>query len=127
MTYKIWYKDYKMFDIEIYVAATEKYLDGERRYYTEVKPYIVAEGIGHYIMDKIETPEQLDEFIKWADIIDDLRAMLFEGYPSEDENWENTPINCHDADMRMCRVHLPVFKGEMKAFCNKFNLSISED
>ena len=33
MTYKIWYKEHKMFDIDIYIACTEKDENGERKYY----------------------------------------------------------------------------------------------
>lgn len=127
MTYKIWYKDHQMFDIDIYVAATEKYDDGTRKYYTEIKPHIVAEGLGYYIIENIDTPEQLEELLQWVNSIADLRLTLFEGYPSMDQNWENKPVECKEADMRMCKVHLPVFKSDMKAFCNKFGLSISED
>jgi hypothetical protein len=127
MTYKIWYKEHTMFDIDIYVACTEKDADGNRRYYTEVKPSIVADGLGHYIIDNIKTPEELEELLQWVNSIDDLRLTLFEGYPSMDENWENKPIDCHDADMRMCKVHIPVLKSDMNAFCNKFGLQMSED
>ena len=127
MTYYIWYKDKPMFDIDVYVAATEKYDDGTRKYYTEIKPCLIADGVGHYIIENIKTPEQLEEFLHHVNLISDLRETLFEGYPSMDKDWENTPIECHDADMRMCKVHLPVFKSDMKTFCNKFGLSISED
>lgn len=127
MTLKIWYKDHKMFDIGVYVAATEQYKDGTRKYYTEIKPYLLAEGMGYYIIENIETPEQLEEFLYYVNSIADLRLTLFEGYPSMDDNWENMPIECHDADMRMCKVHLPVFKSDIKTFSDKFGLSISED
>ena len=127
MTYKIWYKDHKMFDIDVYVANTEKYVDGTRKYYTEIKPRIIADGVGYYIIENIKTPQQLEEFLHYVNSINDLRATLFEGYKSMHKDWENTPIECHDADIRMCKVHLPVFKSDMKTFCNKFGLSISED
>ena len=127
MTYKIWYKDHQMFDIDIYIACTEKDENGERRYYTTIYPSIIAEGLGYYIIENIETPEQLEEFLAWVNIIDEFRATLFEGYPSMDDNWENMPIEYHDADMRMFKVHLPVFKSDMKTFSDKFGLSISED
>lgn len=127
MTFKIWYKEHKMFDIDIYIACTEKDENGERKYYTKVVPSLVADGMGYYIIENIETPEQLEEFLQWINIIDDLSLTFFEGYPSMDENWKNTPIGCHEADIRMCKVHLPVFKSDMKTFCNKFGLSLSED
>jgi len=127
MTYYIWYKDKLMFDIDVYLVATEKYDDGTRKYYTEIKPRLIPDGVSYYVFDNIKTKEELDEFIQLTTLIKDLRATLFEGYPSMDKNWENMPIECHDADMRMCRVHLPVFKSDMKVFCDKFGLSISED
>lgn len=80
MTYKIWYKDHQMFDIDTYVAATEKYDNGTRKYYTEIKPYIVAEGIGYYVIENIDTPEQLEEFLQLVNSIADLRLTLFEGF-----------------------------------------------
>ena len=127
MTYYIWYKDKLMFDIDVYLVATEKYDDGTRKYYTEIKPRLIPDGVSYYVFDNIKTKEELDEFIQLTTLIKDLRATLFEGYPSMDNNWENMPIECHAADMRMWRVHLPVFKSDMKVFCDKFGLSISED
>ena len=91
MTYYIWYKDKLMFDIDVYVAATEKYDDGTRKYYTEIKPSLIPDGVSYYVFDNIKTKEELDEFIQLTTLIKDLRATLFEGYPSMDKNWENMP------------------------------------
>ena len=127
MTYKIWYKEHKMFDIDIYVACTEKAVDGNRRYYTEVKPSIVADGLGHYIIDNIKTPEELEELLQWVNEVDDMRTTLWEGGPRSGPEWENSCVNCHDADMRMCKIHKPVFEDTMRKFCEKYNLSLITD
>ena len=127
MTYKIYYKEHKMFDIDLYIACTEKGDFGERKYYTKVVSSIVAEGMGYYIIENIKTPEQLDEYLAWVNDIDDFSLTLFEGYPSMADNWENKPIGCHEADMRMCKVHRPVFEDMMRKFCIKYNLALITD
>ena len=120
MTYKIYYKEHKMFDIDLYIACTEKGDFGERKYYTKVVSSIVAEGMGYYIIENIKTPEQLDEYLAFS-------LTLFEGYPSMADNWENKPIGCHEADTRMCKVHRPVFEDMMRKFCIKYNLALITD
>lgn len=121
MTYKIFYKDHQMFDIELYVAYFEK------KYYTEIKPYIIAEGLGYYIIENIKTPQELEQLLADVNEVDDLRGLLFEGYWIGKE-WENSCLeDCNKADKRMCQIHRPKFEEIMNAFCKKYNLFLITD
>lgn len=123
MTYKIWYKEYKIFEVELYITES---VSDNRLYYTEIKPYIIAEGISNYVFNEIKTKEQLDEFIFDTDQIDDLRELLFEGkwiIP----NWTNDPLNYSAADARLCKIHRQRFVKIMKEYCDKYGFFLSED
>lgn len=127
MTLKIWYKEHQMFDIEVYITQTDKYDNGVYKYYTEVKPYLLSEGIAYYVYETLDDvlESKLKEFLRDIDVIESLRQTLWEGAP--DFDWRNTPLDCNEADRRMCRVHLPKFKEMIKEFCDKYDLSLSED
>ena len=116
-----------MFDIELYIKESDVSKEySEKLYYTEIKPYIIAEGISNYVFNEIKTKEQLDEFIFDTNQIDELRALLFEGewiIP----NWTNEPLNCSAAGARLCKIHRQRFVKIMKDFCEKFNLELSVD
>lgn len=121
MTLKIWYKEHQMFDIEVYISNF-----GDR-YYTEVKPYLLSEGIAYYVYEALDDvlESELKEFLCDIDVIESLRQTLWEGAP--DFDWMNTPLDWNEADRRMYRVHLPKFKEMIKEFCDKYDLSFSED
>lgn len=127
MTIKIWYKSHKMFNIDIYVKPCNTIINGECLYCTEVKSSLIADGIGYYILDNIHDQVELESLLCDVNHILDFTEILFKGYDGMPSEWENYPINCFDADMRMCRVHLPKFLCDLQELCHKYNFSTNID
>ena len=116
-----------MFDIDIYVKPCDKTINGNMFFCTEVKGSLIADGLGHYIIDNVRTPGELEALLHDVNVISDFRETLYEGYEDMPDEWNNEPLNYHDADMRMYKVHLPKFLGDIKELCHIYGLSTSED
>ena len=117
--YKIFYKEWKVFDISLKLIQSDVNPD---EYYSEIHSYVVPEGFAHYVFDKVKTKEELNKVIFRFGEIDDLRIVLWES-----PFWENYPLNYKEAKKRETEVFRPFFETEMKRFCDEFGLTIFTD
>ena len=81
-----------MFDVSLHIAQSEC---NKTEFYTEINTNIVADGMGHYIIDNIKMPSELEEFLAWVNEVDDMRTTLWEGGPWSGPEWENRCLDFH--------------------------------
>ena len=117
--YKIFYKEWKVFDISLMLCQSDENSD---EYYSEIHSYVIPEGFAHYVFDNVKTKEELNKAIFRFGEIDDLRIVLWES-----PYWENYPLNYEEAKKREAEVFRPFFETEMKRFCDEFGLAIFTD
>lgn len=117
--YKIFYKEWKLFDISLKLCKSDVYQD---EYYSEIHSYIIPEGFAHYVFDNIKTQEELDKVIFRFGDIDDFRTVLWES-----PYWNNLPLKYNEAEERETKIFRPFFEKAMKDFCKEFSLGMVTD
>lgn len=117
--YKIFYKEWKIFDIELMVVQSDV---NPNEYSSEIKCDVVPEGIAHFIFEKVKKVEDLEYAIRRCDDINELRTVLYESL-----DWDNKPLPLKEAEERHYKVFKPFFEKAMNDYCKEFGLGMVTD
>lgn len=117
--YKIFYKEWKIFDIELMVVQSDV---NPNEYSSEIKCDVVPEGIAHFIFEKVKKVEDLEYAIRRCDDINELRTVLYESL-----DWDNKPLPLKEAEERHYKVFKPFFEEAMNNYCKEFGLGMVTD
>ena len=118
MVIKIYYKEYKMFDIDFYQTKDETKADS---WCSDICCCECVSGISYFLKDKLNDKNfNLDEFINDSEVIEEIRGWL----------WERHSNNMCSLDLSQKR-HYHEFKPELdnivKTYCDKYGFSINVD
>ena len=102
-----------MFDVEVWKDTNSPFSGCP---YTEVKSHTCVEGIVRYLMSRKDDPTfNVDEFIKDAEAIEELRRWVW-----EIAFYQIKGDNAHQEKIKY-------IKSGMKAFCEKYECYLNED
>lgn len=116
--YKIFYKDYQVFDIELTLNEVEY----TGRYYSDLHIMPCISGITHYIFENIKTPEELEIVSARCEQIADMRVILW-----EDPEYDNSPLREKEAEDRHYKIVKPRVEENLKNFCKTMGFSMIAD
>jgi len=117
MTYKIYYLDYPLFDIEYYLKTDDK----KTGWYSEIRCLPIVEGITRFLKVKFTMKDfDYEQFIKDAEGVQEIRGLLYETY-------DNRPKDPEDARQFHYHVFYEALDKILHEFADKYGLFIDID
>lgn len=112
--YKVFYKEHEIFEISVYLDKSDTE-PTKGLYSSDLKSYIIPEGIAYFIFEDVKTPDDLQLAIRRCQDIDDMRVMLW-----EDPDFDNSPLPLKRAEERHYKVVIPEVERVLKEFCDLY-------
>lgn len=116
--YKIFYKEHKVFDIELKLNEAEH----SGLYYSDLHIMPCIPGVAYYIFENIKTSEELEIASARCEQIADMRVILW-----EDPEYDNSPLSEKEAEYRHYKIVKPRVEENLKNFCKIMDFSMFTD
>lgn len=117
MTYKVFYKDKVMFDIEYFLSKSKD----NTKWFSEIDCLPCVGGLSYFLKDKLSDSNfNFEKFVEDTNEIQEIRGLLYEKY-------DNMPKQIEEARRFHYHVFRPILDRILKSFCERFDLSFITD